>query len=379
MIITTTKELQALCKRFEKHPFITVDTEFIREKTYYPQVCLIQLASPEEAACVDPLAEGIDLAPLFKLFQNKKVIKVFHACRQDIEIFYHLSHQIPVPVFDTQVGAMVCGYRDTTSYQQLVNDFVGVALDKTMRVTDWSKRPLTQKQIQYALHDVMELRTVYTKMMEKICVQNRLDWLSEEMASLLNPTTYEPEITSLWKKVKTPFKDATTLHIFACLYAWREHVVQKLDRPKKHFLKDEALIELAIAAPSQPEQIEALRTIPSGFGKSTYAKEIIDVVTKALKDDPNTFEKPEKPTHLTAKQHNLADILQLVLNICADNYAVSPKLVASQDDIYAFIQSGDAPFLHGWRKSVFGDAALAMQQGKLAITFDPQKSMIILR
>lgn len=378
MMITKTKELQALCKRFEKHPFITVDTEFLREKTYYPQVCLIQLASPEEAACVDPLAEAIDLTPLFKLFQNKKVIKVFHACRQDIEIFYHLSHQIPVPVFDTQVGAMVCGYRDTTSYQQLVNDFVGVSLDKTMRVTDWSKRPLTQKQIQYALHDVMELRTVYTKMMEKICAQNRLDWLSEEMATLLNPATYEPEISSLWKKVKTPFKDAATMHIFVCLYTWREHIAQKLDRPKKHFLKDEALIELAIAAPTQSEQLETLRTIPTGFSKSTYATEIIAVVARALQDSPDTFEKPEKPTHLTAKEHNLADILQLVLNICADHYAVSPKLVATQDDIYTFIQTNDAPFLHGWRKTVFGDAALAMRQGKIAITFDPKKSKIVL-
>ena len=378
MMITKTKELQALCKRFEKHPFITVDTEFLREKTYYPQVCLIQLASPEEAACVDPLAEAIDLTPLFKLFQNKKVIKVFHACRQDIEIFYHLSHQIPVPVFDTQVGAMVCGYRDTTSYQQLVNDFVGVSLDKTMRVTDWSKRPLTQKQIQYALHDVMELRTVYTKMMEKICAQNRLDWLSEEMATLLNPATYEPEISSLWKKVKTPFKDAATMHIFVCLYTWREHIAQKLDRPKKHFLKDEALIELAIAAPTQSEQLETLRTLPTGFSKSTYATEIIAVVARALQDSPDTFEKPEKPTHLTAKEHNLADILQLVLNICADHYAVSPKLVATQDDIYTFIQTNDAPFLHGWRKTVFGDAALAMRQGKIAITFDPKKSKIVL-
>lgn len=379
MIITTTKDLQALCKRFEKHPFITVDTEFIREKTYYPQVCLIQLASPAEAVCVDPLSKELDLAPLFQLFQNKKVIKVFHACRQDIEIFYHLSHQIPVPIFDTQVGAMVCGYGDNVSYQQLVNDFMGVSLDKTMRVTDWSKRPLSENQIQYALHDVVELCTVYTKMMEKICAQNRLDWLSEEMTTLIDPATYEPDVDTLWKKVKIPFKKPLATHVFARLYAWRERVAQKIDRPKKHFIKDDALIELAIAIPTKPEEIDSLRAFPEGFSRSNYAKEIIDVITDALKDDPTTFEQPVHIKALTAKQHVLANILQLVLNICAENYQVAPKLVATQQDIHSFIQTGEATFLSGWRKKVFGESAIAVQQGKLSITYDPVLGKIVLR
>ena len=378
-MITTTKELQALCKRFEKHPFITVDTEFIREKTYYPQVCLIQLASPAEAVCVDPLAQGLDLSPLFALFQNKKVIKVFHACRQDIEIFYHLSHQIPVPVFDTQVGAMVCGYGDNVSYQQLVNDFVGVSLDKTMRVTDWSKRPLSDEQIQYALHDVVELRTVYTKMMEKICTQNRLDWLTEEMADLVDPITYEPNVDELWKKVKVPFKKPLPLHIFSRLYAWRERIAQQKNRPKKHIMKDEALIELAIAAPTTPEQIDNLRSFSEGYSKSDLAKEIINVIVQATKDDPSTFEQPTQPKALTTKQRNLADILHLVLNICAANYDVAPKLVASTNDIQNFIQTGEAPFVNGWRKKVFGDTAIAMQQGKISIAYDPIGAKIVLR
>ena len=352
MMITTTKQLKDLCARFAKHPFITVDTEFIREKTYYPQVCLIQLASPEEAVCVDPLAKGLDLAPLFDLFQNKKVIKVFHACRQDIEIFYHLSHQIPVPVFDTQVGAMVCGYGDNVSYQQLVNDFVGVSLDKTMRVTDWAQRPLSEDQIQYALHDVVELRTVYTKMMEKICAQNRLDWLTEEMAELVDPQTYEPDPNELWKKVKVPFKKPLNLHVFARLYAWREAVAQKKDRPKKYIMKDDALIELAIALPTSSDKIDALRSFSDGYGKSDLAKEIIDIVGKALKDDPATFEQPLHTKPLTQKQHNFVEILKLVLDICAENYDVAPKLVATQPDLNAFVQTGEAPFLAGWRKKV---------------------------
>ncbi len=379
MIITTTKDLKALCARFKKHSFITVDTEFIREKTYYPQVCLIQLASPDEAVCVDPLSAELDLSPLFELFQNKKVIKVFHACRQDIEIFYHLSHQIPVPIFDTQVGAMVCGYGDNVSYQQLVNDFVGISLDKTMRITDWSKRPLSPEQIEYALHDVIELKTVYTKMMEKICAQNRLDWLSEEMADLINPSSYEYNVDLMLKKVKTPFKKPLQTHVFSKLYAWREKVAQKIDRPKKHFMKDEALIELAIALPTKPEQLDSLRSIPAGFSKSDYAKEIVSVVVAATKDDPASFEQPVQTKPLSTKQHNLADILQLVLKICAENYEVAPKLVATQDDIRTFIQTGEAPFLNGWRQKVFGDAALAMQAGKLSISFDPALGKIVLR
>ncbi|MBQ3695992.1 MAG: ribonuclease D [Alphaproteobacteria bacterium] len=378
-MITTTKELTELCARFAKHPFVTVDTEFIREKTYYPQVCLIQLASPEEAVCVDPLSKDLDLKPLFDLFQNKQVIKVFHACRQDIEIFYHLSHQIPVPVFDTQVGAMVCGYGDNVSYQQLVNDFVGISLDKTMRVTDWSNRPLSEDQIQYALHDVTELRTVYTKMMERICAQNRLDWLTEEMADLVDPSTYEPDVDTLWKKVKVPLKKPLTLHIFAKLYAWRERAAQQKDRPKKHFMKDEALVELAIAAPTSAEQFSSLRSFPAGYGKSDQAKEIITIITKAIHDDPTTFEQPVQTKPLTTKQHNLAEILHLVLNICADNYGVAPKLVASVSDIHNFIQTGDAAFLTGWRKKVFGDAATALQQGKLSIVYDPILGKTILR
>ena len=379
MMITTTKQLQELCHRFAKHPFMTVDTEFIREKTYYPQVCLIQLASPEEAVCVDPLAQGLDLSPLFALFQNTNVIKVFHACRQDIEIFYHLSHQIPVPVFDTQVGAMVCGYGDNVSYQQLVNDFVGVSLDKTMRVTDWSKRPLSDAQVQYALHDVVELRTVYEKMMTRICEQNRLDWLAEEMADLVNPKTYEPDVDSLWKKVRVPFKKPLLIHVFARLYAWRELMAQQKNRPRKFFMKDEALIELAIQMPKTVEQIDGLRSFPNNFSKSDLAKEIIAVIQQAKSDNPETFEQPCELRPLTPKQRNLADVLQLVLNIVAEKFGVAPKLVATNADIQQFIQTGDAPFLKGWRQKVFGEAALAMQAGNLSISFDTSSGNIVLR
>ena len=372
MMITTTKELKTVCARFAKHPFMTVDTEFVREKTYYPQVCLIQIASPEEACCIDPLADGLSLEPLFKLFNNKDVIKVFHACRQDIEIFYHLSGKIPVPIFDTQVGAMVCGYGDNVSYSQLVHDFVGVSLDKTMRVTDWAQRPLSSEQIQYALHDVIELRDVYTKMMAKICESNRLDWLSEEMQHLTAVETYQIDVTKVWQKIKVPFKNPQILHIFARLCAWREQYAQTKNRPRKHVLKDEALIELAIAHPEEVSGLDHLRAFSDGFSKSDMAAELIQVVQQAMSDDPSTFEPLSILKPLSVSEKNMGDFLRMVLGAVCDEHHVAPKLVASIDDINTFIQTKKANFLTGWRNQVFGKYALLAINGQLKLVYSPE-------
>ena len=379
MMITTTHELTKVCQRFSKHPFMTIDTEFIREKTYYPQVCLIQIASPKEAFCIDPLAEGLSLQPLFNLLQNKDIIKVFHACRQDIEIFYHLSGKIPVPVFDTQVGAMVCGYGENVSYSQLVHDFVGINLDKTMRITDWSHRPLSSEQIQYALHDVVELRDVYTKMMDRICQTNRLDWLAEEMQDLVNPATYNSDINQTWHRIKVPFKNPQTLHIFAKLCAWREQYAQNKNRPRKHILKDEALIELAITHPIQTQDIDQLRTFSDGFSKSDMAKELIEVIKKAISDKPESFEQPVQQKPLTQTQRNIAELLRLVLCIVCDEHDVAPKLVASSENLNTFIQTRQAPFLNGWRGQVFGAYALATLDGHLDISYSPQLGKLTIK
>lgn len=379
MMITTTNELKKVCARFAEHPFMTVDTEFIREKTYYPQVCLIQIASPKEAFCVDPLADGISLAPLFDLFQNKDVIKVFHACRQDIEIFYHLSGKIPVPVFDTQVGAMVCGYGENVSYSQLVHDFVGVSLDKTMRVTDWSHRPLSSDQVAYALHDVVELRDVYTKMMDHICQTNRLDWLAEEMKTLVDPKTYQIDVDQAWHRIKVPFKNPQLLHNFARLCAWRETYAQTKNKPRKHILKDEALVELAIAHPTKPEEIDKLRSFSDGFSKSDMADELIKVIASALADDPEVFEQPVTVKPLTPSERNIAELLRLVLGIVCDEHNVAPKLIASADDLNTFIQTRKAPFLTGWRGQIFGSQALATMDGHLGIVYSPELGKLVLQ
>ncbi|MBP5343909.1 MAG: ribonuclease D [Alphaproteobacteria bacterium] len=379
MMITTTKELKAVCSRFAKHPFMTVDTEFIREKTYYPQVCLIQIASPEEAFCVDPLAEGLSLEPLFQLFVNKDVIKVFHACRQDIEIFYHLNSQIPVPVFDTQVGAMVCGYGDNVSYSQLVHDFVGVSLDKTMRITDWAHRPLTPEQIEYALHDVIELRDVYTKMMARICESNRLDWLSEEMLNLITPETYQVDPVKAWQKIKVPFKNPLMLHVFARLCAWRERSAQAKNRPRKHILKDEALIELAIAHPKDVSALDHLRAFSEGFSKSDVAAELIQVVQQALADDPAEFERLAVSKPLTTAEKNMCEFLRLVLSAVCDEHCVAPKLIASTDEINAFIQTQQASFLTGWRHQIFGKYALLAIKGQLKLAYSPELGRLTLQ
>ena len=379
MMITTTKELKSVCARFAKHPFMTVDTEFVREKTYYPQVCLIQIASPEEAFCIDPLAQGLSLEPLFKLFANKDVIKVFHACRQDIEIFYHLSGQIPIPVFDTQVGAMVCGYGDNVSYSQLVHDFVGLSLDKTIRVTDWAQRPLSDEQIQYALHDVTELRAVYTKMMAKICESNRLDWLSEEMLHLTLPETYQTDATKVWQRIKVPFKNPQILHVFARLCAWREQYAQTKNRPRKHILKDEALIELAVAHPKETASLDHLRTFPDGFSKSDMAAELIRVVQQALADDPAVFEQPQVLKPLTVSERNMSEFLHLVLGAVCDEHNVAPKLVATSDEMNLFIQTQKALFLTGWRKQIFGKYALLAMQGQLTLAYSPELGRLTLQ
>ena len=253
MMIKTTEKLNALCAKLKGANFITVDTEFIREKTYYPQLCLIQVGMNKKAWVIDAMAKDLDLGAFFDILKNKSIIKVFHACRQDIEIFYHLMHQMPEPIFDTQVGAMVCGYGDNVSYQQLVRDYVGIELDKGMRITDWSHRPLNKEQEKYALHDVIELQDVYQKMMDDICRTNRLDWIQEEMQHLTSPDLYEPKIIHIMTKMRVPFKKKENIHLCARLCEWRETTAQEKDRPRKYILTDDEIFEIAASNPQNAE------------------------------------------------------------------------------------------------------------------------------
>lgn len=374
MIITTTEKLSEFCTILSASPYVTLDTEFIREKTYYPVLCLIQIANADTAACIDPLAPGLDLSPLFDLLQNPKVIKVFHAARQDIEIFYHLTGHIPTPLFDTQLAAMVCGYGENIGYQQLVHDITGVSLDKSLRFTDWSHRPLTEDQIAYALHDVTYLRDVYRALNHSIQENNRLDWLTEEIAVQNDPATYEIDNNAIWKKIKIPFKKPAQIHVFARLCAWREQTAKLKNKPRRHILKDEALIELAAVSPRTPEDLTGLRHIPDGFGHSRFGQEILETISIARADPASARPLdwvPPKP--LTTTQHTLQDMFRLLLSIVADDLRVAPKIIASNDDL-AQLACGNnkVPCMQGWRRDVFGEKVLLFKQGRLSLRYNPK-------
>lgn len=379
MMIETSAALAEVCERLSKAAFITVDTEFIREKTYYPVLCLIQIASPAEAHCVDPLAEDIDLTPLFDLMQNKKVLKVFHAARQDIEIFYHLSGAIPAPLFDTQVGAMVCGFGESASYQQLVQELTGVSLDKSMRYTDWSKRPLSAKQVSYALCDVTYLVQVYEKLQASLEKSGRTDWLAEEMEVLNNPATYEVDDEAIWQRFKCPLAKAQLIHVFAKVCAWRERVAKLKDRPRRHILKDEVLVELAAAHPETEAELEALRAIPKGFAQSHLGMELLEVIKSAMADKSDTYVASSKRKPLTNAQKNLAELVRLLLDVVSSELGVASKVIADSDSIAAFVTNDKTcAFLKGWRLAAFGQKAMALKAGKICFRYDPKKYAVTL-
>lgn len=378
MIIKTTKKLEDLCLRLEKERFITVDTEFIREKTYYPVLCLIQVGAGKNAWCIDPLSPEMDLSPFFNILMNKNIIKVFHACHQDLEIFYHLMHKMPVPVFDTQVGAMVCGYHDNISYQQLVKDYTHITLDKGMRITDWAHRPLTKDQEKYALHDVIELKEVYQKMMQDICTHNRLDWIQEEMMHLTNTQNYELDIFHLMTKMHVPFHKKETIHLCARLIEWREKMAQKKDRPRKFILTDEALLECAALTPKTPQELEGLRGICEGFSQSEVGKSLMTCLQKSIQEEPLEWSVPQKQV-LSSGKKSWLEALKLLLNIVCDTQKVAPYLVASNEALIQYINTNDAPFMHGWRFQIFGKHVDAFKNGEVAFVYDRGQKRLILQ
>lgn len=374
MIITTTEKLSQLCQTLSQASYITLDTEFIREKTYYPVLCLIQIATDNIAACIDPLSPDLDLSPLFSLLENPNIIKVFHAARQDIEIFYHLTQKVPAPLFDTQIAAMVCGYGENIGYQQLVQDITGTVLDKSLRFTDWSHRPLTEEQINYALHDVTYLRDVYKSLHQTLQKTERTSWLSEEIAIQNDPATYEVDNDTIWKKIKTPFKKPAQIHLFSRLCAWREQTAKEKNKPRRHILKDDALIELVATKPKTAEELSQLRHIPNGFENSQLGHEILEVITKAEADPSSAWPKDwAPPKQLTATQRTVQDLLQLLLSVIATDLGVAPKIIATHEDLAQLARGNNqVPCMTGWRREVFGEKVLLFKQGRLSIRYNPQ-------
>ena len=378
--IQTTEELNQLCQRLSEHDFVTVDTEFIREKTYWPQLCLIQIASVDEAVCIDPLAKEINLQALFDLMQNKAVTKVFHAARQDIEIFYHLDGKTPVSVFDTQLAAMVCGFGESVSYQNLVQKLLGRELDKSMRFTDWSRRPLTEKQISYALNDVTHLREVYQKIIGVLEQTGRTDWVSDDTALLTDPNTYENDSQQAWKRLKITTTKPFYLALCQALAAYRENEAKRLNRPRKHIMRDEVLLEIAGSAPETAEEMAKLRGLPQGFSHSRMGKEMLKIIASVKAHDESTYPVLPKPRELSRSARAVSKMLRLLLMIKAAENDVAEKLIVSQDelDILAGERNPDLDVLKGWRYQIFGKAALEMKAGKIGLRYNPEKHRIDL-
>jgi ribonuclease D len=368
-LITDSASLAALCARLATAEFVTVDTEFMRETTYWAKLCLVQVAGPDDAFCIDPLAEGIDLKPLYDLLANPAVLKVFHAGRQDLEIFYTATAAVPAPVFDTQVAAMVCGFGDQVGYETLVLRLAGAHLDKSQRFTDWSQRPLTERQIKYALGDVTYLRKVYVALMKMLDESGRRRWLDEEVATLTDPDTYRVDPRETWRRIRARTRSRRLLCVLRELAAWREITAQSMDIPRQRVAKDDALLELAANMPVTVEDIKRTRLAkPLASGK--YADGVLAAVAKGRAvPDSDCPEVERENAWENAASRGVVELLKLLLKARSEQHHVAQRLIATSDDVEAIALSDTAevPALHGWRHELFGEDALKLKHGKLAI------------
>ena len=376
--IATTEELNQVCARMARHAFVTVDTEFLRETTYYPLLCVAQLASPDEAFVVDALAPGIDLAPFFDLMTDKKVVKVFHAARQDIEIVWNMAKKIPHPIFDSQVAAMVLGYGDSISYDQLVQRITGDLLDKSHRFTDWTRRPLSDAQMTYALSDVTHLRDVYRKLAVDLDKRGRTSWVEAEMGVLTSPETYRAEPERAWERLKSRVRKPKELAVLIEVAAWREREAQSRDVPRSRVLKDDVIGDIAVQAPTTVERLGQLRSLPKGFERSRWGEAIVDAVKRGIERDPKTLPRLERfrPAPNGAAT---VELLKVLLRMTAESNGVAAKVIATVDELdrIAADDAADVPAMKGWRRELFGEKALALKHGRLALAVEKGKVVTV--
>ncbi len=373
-LIKDTAALAEFCARCAEHPYVTVDTEFLRERTYWPQLCLAQMAYPgegdETAALIDPIGTDLDLSPLFDLMRDQSVVKVFHAARQDLEIFWKLGDLIPTPLFDTQVAAMVCGYGDQAGYETLVRKICREGLDKSSRFTDWAHRPLSAKQLDYAIADVTHLRRIYEVLSEELARTGREPWVAEEMAVLTNPATYRNEPSEAWRRLKTRSSSPRFLGVAKALAEWRETRAQERDVPRSRLLKDDALLEVASARPATLEELGRSRLLQREGRKGEVAAEILAAVQRGLEmpEDELPGRDAAKPARKGSEA--LIDLLKVLLKSRAEDLGVAPKLLASSEDINALAAEDDpdVPALTGWRRAAFGELALQLKRGEIALS-----------
>ena len=375
-MIETTAALAEACTELAKSEFITIDTEFLRETTFWPELCLVQMASPTLEVLVDPLAKGIDLTPMFELMANPNVVKVFHAARQDIEIIYHLGGLIPHPIFDTQVAAMVCGFGDSISYDQLVQRIKNVQIDKSSRFTDWSRRPLTEKQLDYALADVTHLRDVYLSLKAQLEREGRSLWLTEEMDILESRDTYDMHPDDAWLRLKSRLRKPTELAILKFVAAWREREARSRNVPRSRVLKDDAIFEIAQQQPKDAEALSRLRTIPKGWERSASGTAIIETVNAALALPKEEMPKAPRHSHAPEGSGAAVELLKVLLKLTADKHGVAAKVIANSDDLDKIAAEGEkatVAALTGWRRELFGDVALKLINGEVALRFAGKK------
>ena len=367
--ITSTAELSAFCARAAKFDFVTVDTEFLRETTYWPKLCLLQAATTDEGVLIDPLAAKIDLSPFFELLANDKVTKVFHAARQDIEIFVKLSGSVPVNIFDTQIAASVCGFGDSVSYDNLVRAVVGIELDKSSRFTDWSARPLSEKQQVYALADVTHLRDIYLKLKDQLDQTGRWSWVEDELGTLRSIDTYVVKPVEAWERLKMKLNRPRDLAALKALAAWREQRAQDNDQPRSRVLKDDALAELVVQRPTSADAFEKLRAVPRGYGRSSAAAEIIAILKdvealpkSALPDMPERYRGP-------SPKGAVGDLIRVLLKSVSEQNGVAARIIATSDEVDALVLDDDAdvPALKGWRRKIFGEKALDIKHGRIGL------------
>lgn len=369
-VIKDSATLGEACERFAESPFLTIDTEFMRETTFWPQLCLIQMATPEEEIIVDPLSDGLDLSAFFELMDNSGTVKVFHSARQDIEIIHKMAGIVPRPIFDTQVAAMVCGFGESVGYSMLVKKLVKQDVDKSSRFTDWSRRPLTNKQLQYALGDVTHLRPVYLKLKDQLEASNREPWLDEEMAVLTATKTYEQKPEDAWRRLKMRVKSQISLAVLMELAAWREIQAQSQNVPRSRIVKDDVLYDIANQMPRSLKDLSSLRSIHDGFVRSGKAQDILTAIEQGLERDLSTVPKIPKSRPVQPEAAAIIDLLRVLLKAAAGRYGVATKLIATSDDLEQIALNDDAgvPALKGWRREMFGEDALALKRGELAMT-----------
>ena len=379
-LITTTSDLADACDRLARHPFVTVDTEFLRETTYYPLLCVAQIASTDEAIVIDTLADGLDLKPFYELMANERVLKVFHAARQDIEIVWHQANLVPHPIFDTQVAAMVLGYGDSISYDQLVQRITGDTLDKSHRFTDWSRRPLSPAQVSYAISDVTHLRDVYLALSADLAKRGRADWVGEEMEVLTSPETYRADPENAWERLKTRVRKPKELAVLMEIAAWREREAQTRDVPRGRVLKDDVLGEIATQAPATIERLAALRSLPRGFERSKWGQDIVQAVARGLARDPKSLPAIERQ-RAGGNGSATLELLKVLLRMTSERHAVAAKVIATVDDLdrIAADDNADVPALHGWRRELFGEKALALKQGRLMLAVEKNRVVAVER